>query len=154
MTIIYNDIHPNAAFEEDLNATYYANLDELLSQADILTLHVPLLPATKHLISYERFKLMKNSALLINTSRGPVIDEAALVQALKNNEIRGAALDVFEDEPALADGLADLPNVVVTPHTAHATIETRAAMAELAARNIVAVLAGQEPETPVTPPPN
>ena len=92
---------------------------------------------------------MKEGALLVNTSRGPVIDEEALVSALQNKEIRGAALDVFEDEPKLKPGLADLSNVILTPHIASGTLETRSAMAELAAKNIVAVLAGQEPPTPV-----
>ncbi len=88
---------------------------------------------------------MKPTAYLVNTSRGPVIDEAALVEALKNKVIRGAALDVFENEPNLAPGLADLDNIVITPHIASATVDTRAAMSEVAAKNIIAALEGQVP---------
>jgi len=106
---------------------------------------VPLLESTKHLINKERLESMKSSAYLINTSRGPVVDEEALVEALKNNTIKGAALDVFENEPKLADGLADLSNIIITPHIASATEETRSKMSEMASGNIIAVLEGNEP---------
>jgi D-3-phosphoglycerate dehydrogenase len=109
------------------------------------------MPETKHLIGEPQFKMMKKTAYLINTSRGPVIDEVALVAALKSGDIKGAALDVYEQEPKMAEGLAGLTNTVLTPHTASATEETRGAMSELAAKNIIAVLSGQPPLTPVKP---
>lgn len=150
MKIAYNDIKPNAEFEAEFGATFYSELDAMLPHVDALSLHVPLIDATHHLINKERLAHMKTTAFLINTSRGPVIDEYALVQALRSHTIAGAALDVFEQEPELASGLDELENVVVTPHIASATIETRTAMAELAAKNIIAVLEGKLPLTPVT----
>ena len=111
----------------------------------MVSIHVPLLPTTRHLISSEKLKLMKSTAYLINTSRGPIVEEVALVEALKLGTIKGAALDVFENEPQLAPGLAQLPNVVLTPHTASATIEARGAMAVLASQAILDVLAGKAP---------
>jgi glyoxylate reductase len=149
MNIVYNDIKPNKEFENEFDAKFHANVDDLISSADAISLHVPLIDSTRHLINEERLNAMKDSAILVNTSRGPVVDEKALVKALKENKIRAAALDVFEEEPKLAPGLADLPNVIITPHIASATIETRDAMAELAAKNIIAVLAGETPATPV-----
>jgi len=107
------------------------------------------LDSTRHLINAERLKVMKPTAYLINTSRGPVVDEKALVEALRNKTIKGAAIDVFENEPKMADGLSELENVLITPHIASATEETRGAMAELAAKNIIAVLSGGGPLTPV-----
>lgn len=123
----------------------YAPLSRLLSQADVVTLHVPLLASTHHLISSKELGAMKKTSYLVNTSRGPVIDEKALVVALKRKQLAGAALDVFEKEPKLAPGLARLENVVLTPHTASATVETRSAMAELAVDNVIAVLSGKNP---------
>ena len=149
MNIAYNDIKPNPDFEAATGATFYEQLDDMLPEVDAVTLHVPLLDATRHLINADRLAAMKDTALLVNTSRGPVIDEATLVKALQEKQIAGAALDVFEDEPALKPGLAELPNVILTPHTASGTIETRSAMSELAAKNIIAVLAGETPPTPV-----
>lgn len=149
MNIVYNDIKPNKEFEDEFNAEFHANIDDLIPLVDVISLHVPLLDSTRHLINESRLNAMKDSAILVNTSRGPVIDEPALVKALKENKIRAAALDVFEEEPKLAPGLTDLPNVILTPHIASATIETRDAMAELAAKNIIAVLAGETPPTPV-----
>ena len=116
----------------------------MLKEADFVSYHVPLLPTTIHLIDANRLKMMKKTAYLVNTSRGPVIDEQALAVALKEKWIAGAALDVFEHEPELAPGLKDLENVIVTPHIASATLETRTKMAELAAQNIVDFL-GREP---------
>jgi glyoxylate reductase len=110
---------------------------------------VPLLDSTKHLINAERLAMMKPSAYLVNTSRGPVVDERALVEALKKGTIKGAALDVFEEEPALAPGLSELENVILTPHIASATEETRGKMSEMAADNIIAVLEGVEPPNKV-----
>ena len=110
-----------------------------------MSIHVPLLPATEHLINADRLALMKPSALLINTSRGPVVDEVALVSALKAGTIRGAGLDVFEHEPQLTAGLASFPNVVLTPHIASASEETRAEMSVIAAQNVIDFLAGETP---------
>lgn len=145
MAIAYTDIKPNQEFEEKFNAKYFS-LDRLLHLSDVVTLHVPLLPSTKHLINAHRLSLMKPSAFLINTSRGPIVDESALVTALKHRRIAGAGLDVYEHEPELADGLKDLPNVVLTPHTASATFEAREAMAQRAVDNVLAVLAGHAPK--------
>ena len=144
MKIIYNDVAPNALFEAETGATYVEK-NVLLAQADFLTLHVPLLPATRHLISARELKLMKKTAILINSSRGPVVNEADLVQALKDGEIRGAGLDVFENEPALSPGLSELPNVVMAPHLGTATIETRLGMGRVAIANILAALRGETP---------
>lgn len=149
MQVAYSDLRQNAEFEQETGAKFYPELDAMLPEVDVLSLHVPLVEATRHLINKERLGMMKETSLLINTSRGAVIDEAALVTALRNKEITGAALDVFENEPELAPGLAELPNVILTPHTASATQETRSAMSELAADNIIAVLAGKEAVTPV-----
>jgi glyoxylate reductase len=151
MKIAYNDLKPQAAFEQEHEATYCEKIEDLLPRADALSIHVPLLPVTHHLLNAERLALLKPTALIINTARGPIIDEAALVAALQAGKLGGAALDVYEQEPALAPGLAELTNVVLTPHTASATIETRSAMAELAAQNVIAVLGGKPPLTPVVP---
>ena len=151
MNVIYYDIKQNPEFEAKVGAQFKATPEELLSTSDVVSVHVPLLDSTKHLINAERLKMMKPTAYLVNTSRGPVVDEVALVEALKNGIIRGAGLDVGETEPKWALGLVDLPNVVLTPHIASATEEARSAMGELAAKNIIAVLSGQSPPTPVKP---
>ena len=121
MNVIYYDVKRNEAFEKEYGAEFVADPEELLKRADFISVHVPLLPTTKHLINAERLKMMKPTAYLVNTSRGPVIDEAALVDALKNKVIRGAGLDVFENEPRLTPGLANLENIILTPHAASAT---------------------------------
>jgi glyoxylate reductase len=126
-------------------------MDEVLRESDFVSLHVPLNPETTHLIGERELGLMKPTAFLINTSRGPVVDEKALVVALSENQIAGAGLDVYEDEPALADGLADCENAVVVPHVASATIETRTAMAVLAAENAIAIIEGRRPPHIVNP---
>lgn len=120
-------------------------LDTLLREADFVTLHVPLTPQTRHLIGSRELEIMRPSAYLINTSRGPVVDEAALVAALRHGQIRGAGLDVYEKEPELCPGLADLENVVLLPHVGSATIETRTRMALMAAENLLAGLRGDIP---------
>ncbi len=148
---IYHDRKRDAKFEKQFKARFCETLPELLREADFVSLHVPLLPSTYHLIGEKELKVMKRTAYLINTSRGPVVDEKALVRALKGGWIRGAALDVFEEEPRLAPGLAKLENVVLTPHTASATIEARGAMARLAAQAVLDVLAGKKPENVVNP---
>ncbi|GHE14665.1 D-glycerate dehydrogenase [Klenkia taihuensis] len=124
-------------------------LEELLAGSDVVSLHCPLTPQTRHLVDAAALRSMRAGAYLVNTARGPVVDEAALVAALEAGEIRGAALDVFEDEPAVHPGLVGRDDVLLTPHLGSATVQTREAMAVLAARNAAAVLGGQEPPTPV-----
>ncbi len=124
-------------------------LDELLATADVVSLHCPLSAETRHLIDADALARMKPSAFLVNTTRGPVVDEAALADALRAGAIAGAGLDVFEREPEVHPGLIELENVVLIPHLGSATIETRTAMGVLAAQNVVAVLGGGAPVTPV-----
>lgn len=150
MDVIYYDVQRNEAFEKDYNAKFMSTPEELLRASDFVSIHVPLIPSTHHLINEERLRMMKKSAYLVNTSRGPVIDEKALVEALRGKVIRGAALDVFENEPNLTPGLAELENVILTPHAASATEETRAAMSEVAARNIIEALEGKIPPNNLT----
>jgi len=123
------------------------DLNTLLRESDFISVHTPLTPETRHMIGKEQFDLMKDSAYLINTSRGPVIDETALVGALKANRIRGAALDVFENEPQVHPELLQFDNAVVTPHIASASVATRSRMATMAAENVIAALDGQRPPT-------
>ncbi|HEX7798205.1 MAG TPA: D-glycerate dehydrogenase [Vicinamibacterales bacterium] len=125
------------------------SLDRLLNTSDIVSLHVPLTPETKHLIDKRALTRMKRSAYLINTSRGPVVDEEALAWALEHRLIAGAALDVYEREPEINPALLNLENVLMVPHLGSGTIETRTAMADLAVDNVVAVLSGKPPLTPV-----
>lgn len=150
MNVIYYDIKQNEELEGEIECEFKDTVEEVLKAADVVSVHVPLLESTTHLLNKERLEMMKPSAYLINTSRGPVIDEAALVEALKNGTIRGAGLDVYEDEPALAEGLAELPNATLTPHIASATDETRGKMSEMAAQNIIDFLAGNEPANKVS----
>jgi glyoxylate reductase len=124
-------------------------LDELFATSDVVSLHCPSTPETHHLVDAARLASMRPTAFLVNTARGPVVDEAALVTALEAGTIAGAGLDVYEDEPAVHPGLAALENVVLLPHVGSATVETRTAMAVLAARNAISVLAGRPPITPV-----
>jgi glyoxylate reductase len=123
--------------------------EDLLRTADVVSLHCPLTPDTRHLIDAGALKLMKPTAVLINTTRGPVVDESALADALLARQIAGAALDVFEHEPDVEPRLLELDNVVLTPHLGSATVETRTAMALLAAENVTAVLSGKGPINPV-----
>lgn len=140
----------NAVLEEMLGAQR-VNLEMLLRQSDFISLHAPLSEKTRHLIGAKELSLMKRTAYLINTGRGAVIDEAALVHTLRNKQIAGAGLDVYEEEPKLKPGLAELDNVVLAPHLGSATNETRAKMAVMAAENIVAVLHNQRPNNCVNP---
>lgn len=143
--IIYHDVSRSEKIETSCNAVYVESIQDLLSKADIVSLHVPLLESTHHLINKKTLKFMKPSAFLINTSRGPVVDEKALVEALKNKTICGAGLDVFEFEPKLTPGLKKLKNVVLTPHIASARVSVRDDMARLAARNIIDFFEGKVP---------
>ncbi|MFA6514843.1 MAG: D-glycerate dehydrogenase [Candidatus Paceibacterota bacterium] len=137
--IIYSDIKESVELD-NINETIRKTTEEVLCEADIVSLHVPLLPSTHHLINKKSLESMRKTAFLVNTSRGPVIDEKALVYALKNNIIRGAALDVFEFEPKLTKGLTKLPDIILTPHIASARQSARDMMAELVARNIISAL--------------
>jgi glyoxylate reductase len=125
------------------------SLDQLLNTSDVVSLHVPLTPETRHLIDKKALTRMKRSAYLINTSRGPIVDEAALAWALREHLLAGAALDVYEHEPAIHPDLLALENVLLVPHLGSATTETRTAMADLAVRNVIAVLSGKPALTPV-----
>ena len=151
MRVLYQDaVAATPAQEAELKATR-VGLAELLRESDFVSLHTPLLPETRHLINAESLRTMKKTAYLINAARGPVVDEAALVQALQEHWIAGAGLDVFEDEPKVHPGLVGLPNVVVAPHIASASHGTRQAMANLAVDNCLSVLEGKAPPTPVNP---
>ncbi|MFH1089164.1 MAG: D-glycerate dehydrogenase [Candidatus Uhrbacteria bacterium] len=147
---IYNDVKKNPVFEKATGAKY-RTLDQLLKEADFISLHVPLCASTRHLISTRELKLMKPTAFIINTARGPVIDEKALLKALAAKQIAGAGLDVFECEPMIDCDPRDnlelrkMENVVLTPHTASATIEARQAMSRVAAENITAFIKGKTP---------
>ncbi len=134
---------------QELDAKFMT-MDELIETSDVLSLHCPYSPATHHLISENQLARMKNSAYLVNTARGPIVDEDALVQALKSGQIAGAGLDVFENEPTVHPGLLELDNAVLIPHLGSATVETRAAMADIAATNALAILAGNTAPNIVT----
>ena len=150
MSVIYYDIKRNEDFEKEVGAAFRATPEEVFKEADFVSIHVPLLPATRHLVNAERLRMMKPTSYLVNTSRGPIVDEHALAEALRDKVIRGAAIDVFENEPKMDPMLKDLDNVIVTPHIASATEETRQKMGEVAAKNIIAVLGNQKPLNPVT----
>ena len=150
MKVLYTDPARNEELERAAGAKQ-VDLDTLLKESDFVSMHTVLSPETTHLIGERELGLMKPTAYLINTSRGPVIDEKALVKALQEKHIAGAGLDVFEDEPELAPGLAELDNVVIPPHIASATIETRTKMATMAAGNLVAVLKRETPQNCVNP---
>ncbi len=146
MKVLYNDLEPNPAFEAETGGVF-VDKATLLKEADFVSLHVPLLPSTRHLIGPAEFKLMKKTAVLINTSRGPVVDEKALAEALQLGEIWGAGLDVFENEPAVEPELLKCENAVLLPHVASATVETRTNMGLIAVRNILAAMKGETPPT-------
>ena len=151
MRVLYCDIvRPSPALEQELG-TQFVDRETLLREADFLTLHVPLTPETHHLIGARELAMLKPTAFLINTARGQVVDEPALVEALQSKQIAGAGLDVFEQEPRIHPALLGLPNVVLTPHVGSATSQTRLAMAMLAAENLLAALEGRRPPTPVNP---
>ncbi|MGO3604647.1 MAG: 2-hydroxyacid dehydrogenase family protein [Enterococcus malodoratus] len=144
MKIIYNQRHPlTSELEEKLQATYYSQA-EVIQQADILTLHAPLTEDTHHLLTSDAFKQMKDSALLINAARGPLINESDLLQALKDQLLAGAALDVYEFEPKVTEGLKELPNVILTPHIGNASVEARDQMAAIVVKNAIALI-NQQP---------
>lgn len=150
MHVLYTDEFVNEQLERELGARKVP-FEELLEEADFISVHVPLLPTTKHLFNAEAFRQMKKTAYLINTSRGPVVDEEALVNALQTGEIAGAGLDVYENEPDIHPELIKLDNAVLTPHIASATIETRTKMATMAAQNLVDGLRGKRPANLLNP---
>ena len=149
MPLLYQGRRPNP--ELDAMGAQNVSLDELLSSSDFVSLHVPLTPETRHLIDAKALAKMKPSAYLINTARGPVVDEAALVSALQSNQIAGAGLDVYEDEPRMAKGLAECQNALLLPHLGSATHATRAAMSRIAGENLVAALRGTRPPNLLNP---
>jgi glyoxylate reductase len=149
MTILYHDARRNQLAERELGATYVPSLDDLLARSDFVSLHVPLLPETRHLMNADRLRKMKRTAILINTSRGPVVDEKALAEALKEGVIAGAGLDVYEREPAVEPALMSIENVVLLPHIASASERTRTRMAVRAAENVLAFLDGRALLDPV-----
>ncbi len=145
MKVIYNKRNPLSSEEEqELNAEY-RDFEGLIKEADFITINAPLNDSTYHLFNKDVFKWMKDSAILINAGRGPIIDETALVEALESGEIAGAGLDVYEEEPEVNPGLVKLDNVVLTPHTGTGTVETRDKMAVMAAENLTAGLKGNRP---------
>jgi len=150
MNIIYTDIQVNPEFEKHCGGQF-VDRETLLKEADFISLHVPLLPSTRHYISTNEFKLMKKTAILVNASRGPVIDEKALIEALRTGQIAGAGLDVFEHEPQVEPGLVDLPNVVLTPHIGTSTLDTRIDMGNACARSIFAAFDGEIPPNCLNP---
>ena len=150
MEVVYYDPKRLAEGEERGNGLNYLPLDELLSSADIVTIHASLNPETHHLLSAEKLKLMKKTAILVNVARGPIVDEAALAEALAKGELWGAGLDVYEREPEIEEGLLHLDNVVLLPHIGSATYETRSRMAMSAARNLVQGLRGERPDNLIT----
>ena len=150
MRVLYAQARANETLERELGARR-VGIEELFSESDFVSVHVPLRESTRHLVSAALIARMKPSAYLINTARGPVVDEAALVSALKGRKIAGAGLDVYENEPRLAPGLAECENAVLTPHVGSATIETRTNMALLAAENLLDVLSGRRPQAILNP---
>jgi glyoxylate reductase len=151
MRVLYHDVvRADPAAERELGATF-VDKRTLLREADFVTLHTPLMPELRRLIGADELKLMKRTAILINAARGPLVHEAQLVRALTEGWIAGAGLDVYEEEPTVHPGLLSLPNVVLAPHIASASYETRVKMATLAIENCLAVLEGRRPLTPVNP---
>lgn len=150
MDIVYTSRSRVAPDVEAALGARRLELGDLLAVADVVSLHCPLLPETRHLIDAAALEFMRPTAYLVNTARGAIVDESALVDALRGGSIAGAGLDVFEHEPDVHPGLLELENVVLLPHLGSATLETRGAMADAAARNVLEVLAGRQPVSPVT----
>lgn len=151
MKVLYHDAFRAPEEEEKALKVTFVDKETLLKESDFVSVHVPLMPETVHIIGENELKMMKPTAFLINTSRGPTVDEKALVKALKNKEIAGAGLDVYENEPVMEPELADMDNVVVLPHIASASIKTRTRMGTMAAENCVAALKEEIPPACVNP---
>jgi len=150
MEVLYHNRSRNKGAEEEVGARYL-ELEDLLRESDFISIHTPLTDETRHLIGAEELERMKPEAVLVNTSRGPVVDEGSLAEALENGRIFAAGLDVYEEEPRVHPKLLELENVVLAPHIGSASMETRDRMATLAAENLRAVLLGEQPKTPVQP---
>ncbi len=151
MRVLYSDVNRAALDVEQRFGAEYVSFEALLKDSDFVTIHVPLNPGTHHLIDERALSLMKPSAYLVNTARGPIVDEQALVAALQNRRIAGAALDVYENEPRLADGLTELSNVILIPHLGANSRLTRDRMAAMTADNMIAALSGNVPPNLVNP---
>jgi glyoxylate reductase len=151
MRVLYYDPNPLPREAEEQLSAQRASLDRLVAESDFISVHTPLTQDTMHLISTPQFNAMKPNAILVNTSRGPVVDEAALVQALNGRKLAGAGLDVYEREPAVHPGLLSLPNVVLAPHIASATVHTRSEMSAMAARNMATAVRGGRPPNLLNP---
>src|SRR5579859_5551290 len=149
--VLYYDVHRVSPEEEAANNLTYMPMDDVLQQSDFVSVHTPYMPSTHHLISTREFDLMKPTAILINTARGPIVDEKALVKALQAGRIAGAGLDVFENEPAVEPELLTMENVVLLPHIASASLKTRTLMATMASDNLVAHYRGQRPPNILNP---
>jgi len=151
MKVLYASRNRAAESVEQEFRASYVDKHTLLRESDVVTLHLPLFPETRHYIASRELALMKKTAILVNASRGPVVDERALVKALKSRRIAAAGLDVYENEPALAPGLAALPNTVLTPHIGSGSFETRLRMSNMAVTNCIAGLTGQRPPNLLNP---
>jgi glyoxylate reductase len=151
MKVLYYDEQRATAEEEKTPGVEYRSFEDVLREADFVTIHTPYMPSTHHLLGEKQFVMMKRTAFVINTARGPIIDEKAMVKALQNGEIAGAGLDVYEREPAMEPALATMQNVVVFPHIGSASVETRTKMAVMAAENVIAVINGKRPPNLVNP---
>jgi glyoxylate reductase len=150
MEVLYHSRSRKKDAEKELGARYL-DLDDLLRESDFVSIHTPLTDETRHLIGERELDLLQETAVLVNTSRGPVVDEAALADALQNGRVFAAGFDVYEEEPKVHPKLLDLENAVLAPHIGSATVETRDRMAAMAAENLRVVLRGEEPKTPVEP---
>ncbi len=151
MKVIYFDVYRMSAEDEAKHHMEYLPMDEVLKQADFVSVHTPYMPSTHHLISTRELHLMKPTAILINTARGPIVDEKALVQALQNKNIAAVGLDVFENEPAVEAELLKMENAVLLPHIASASLQTRTLMATMASDNLVAHYKGERPPNILNP---
>ena len=151
MRVIYHDAARATPEQEEEWGVEYVDRDMLFRESDFLSIHVPLNDQTRHAVGKDEFALMKPNAVLVNTSRGPVVDEKALADALEQGQIASAGLDVFEEEPVVEPRLLALENIVLVPHIGSASIKTRTRMCTMAAENAAAVLSGQRPPNPVNP---
>ncbi|MDQ3405595.1 MAG: D-glycerate dehydrogenase [Actinomycetota bacterium] len=151
MRVIYSDAQRLPAEVEKEIRGEYTTFEKLVAEADVISVHAPLTPDTRHLFNAEVFRAMKPSAVLVNTARGPIVDEAALAEALRAGEIFGAGLDVFEREPLVEEALLDIESATIVPHLGSATVQTRAAMGLLAVENVLAGVAGTRPRTLLNP---
>ena len=151
MQLLYHNRHRLPVDEEKAYGVHYVSFEALMKTSDFISVHVPLSDGTHHLVDARALSMMKPSAILVNTARGPVVDEQALVEALREGKIRGAGLDVYENEPALTPGLTELDNAVLLPHVGSASVETRTRMADMATENLLTGLNGEVPPNCLNP---